>query len=75
MTAEAHRRFRTLDVFVVLDVGTRRMVHLQCYGAPPAEWTVQHSVHLSRFWEVRYCNVRHGDFLIGQGAANAVGDG
>jgi putative transposase len=34
-------RFRTLYVFVVLDVGTRRIVHWNVTAHPTAEWTVQ----------------------------------
>jgi transposase InsO family protein len=34
-------RFRTLYVFVVLDVGTRRIVHWNVTEHPTAEWTVQ----------------------------------
>jgi putative transposase len=33
--------FRTLYVFVVLDVGTRRIVHWKVTEHPTAEWTVQ----------------------------------
>jgi putative transposase len=33
--------FRTLYVFVVLDVGTRRIVHWNATEHPTAEWTVQ----------------------------------
>jgi hypothetical protein len=33
--------FRTLYVFVVLDVGTRRIVHWNVTEHPTAEWTVQ----------------------------------
>jgi putative transposase len=34
-------RFRTLYVFVVLDVGTRRIVHWNTTEHPTAGWTVQ----------------------------------
>ncbi len=34
-------RFRTLYVFVVLEVGTRRIVHWNVTEHPTAEWTVQ----------------------------------
>jgi putative transposase len=34
-------RFRLLYVFVVLDVGTRRLVHWNVTAHPTAEWTVQ----------------------------------
>jgi hypothetical protein len=34
-------RFRLLYVFVVLDVGKRRLVHLSVNAHPTAEWTVQ----------------------------------
>jgi putative transposase len=34
-------RFRTLYVFVILDVGTRRIVHWNVTEHPTAEWTVQ----------------------------------
>jgi putative transposase len=34
-------KFRTLYVFVVLDVGTRRIVHWNVTEHPTAEWTVQ----------------------------------
>jgi transposase InsO family protein len=34
-------RFRPLYVFVVLDVGTRRLVHWNVPAHPTAEWTVQ----------------------------------
>jgi len=34
-------RFRTLYVFVVLDVGTRRIVHWNVTEHPTAAWTVQ----------------------------------
>ena len=34
-------RFRTLYVFVVLDVGTRRIVHWNLTEHPTADWTVQ----------------------------------
>jgi putative transposase len=33
--------FRTLYVLVVLDVGTRRIVHRNVTEHPAAEWTVQ----------------------------------
>ncbi|MPZ21362.1 MAG: hypothetical protein GEV06_26230 [Luteitalea sp.] len=33
--------FRLLDVFVVLDVGTRRLLHWNATDHPTAEWTVQ----------------------------------
>jgi putative transposase len=33
--------FRTLYVFVVLDVGTRRIVHCNVTDHPTAEWTIQ----------------------------------
>jgi hypothetical protein len=33
--------FRTLYVFVVLDVGTRRIVHWNVTEHPTAEWTIQ----------------------------------
>jgi putative transposase len=35
-------RFRTLYVFVVLEVGTRRIVHWNVTEHPTADWTVQH---------------------------------
>jgi putative transposase len=34
--------FRVLSVFVVLDVGTRRIVHWNVAKHPTAEWTIQH---------------------------------
>jgi putative transposase len=34
-------RFRTLSVFVVLEVGTRRIVHWNVTEHPTADWTVQ----------------------------------
>ena len=34
-------RFRTLYVFVVLEVGTRRIVHWNVTAHPTADWTVQ----------------------------------
>ena len=34
-------RFRTLYVFVVLEVGVRRIVHRKVTEHPTAEWTVQ----------------------------------
>src|SRR5258708_23636776 len=34
-------RFRTLYVFVILDVGTRRIVHWNVTDHPTAAWTVQ----------------------------------
>lgn len=34
-------RFRTLYVFVVLEVGTHRIVHWNVTEHPTAEWTVQ----------------------------------
>ena len=33
--------FRTLYVFIVLEVGTRRIVHWNVTEHPTAEWTVQ----------------------------------
>jgi putative transposase len=33
--------FRTLYVFVVLEVGTRRIVHWNVTEHPTADWTVQ----------------------------------
>jgi len=34
-------RFRLLDVFIVLDIGTRRLLHWNITEHPTAEWTVQ----------------------------------
>ncbi len=34
-------RFRTLYVFVVLEIGTRRIVHWNLTEHPTADWTVQ----------------------------------
>jgi len=34
-------RFRVLDVFVVLEIGTRRIVHWNVTEHPTAEWTLQ----------------------------------
>lgn len=40
--------FRVVYVFVVLEVGTRRIVHWNVTAHPTADWTAQHSEYLFR---------------------------
>ena len=53
-------RFRTPYVFVILDVGTRRIVHWNVTEHPTAEWTVQLTASASlplRSWEGCITNI------------------